>query len=205
MPAYADYYKILINIPSHTLELFENNAAIKTYTIGVGKPYFPTPVGKFKVISKIKNPVWENPYKPAGAVRIKSGKNNPLSTRWIGFYRDSNGEYGIHGTNIESSIGKYSSHGCIRMKQKEAEELFSKINEGCEVKITYNPYKISIDKNNIRVFKYNNVYKLKIDPAQMIKSQLKSLNKKHVINQAALKQAIKMKPGSYLTIGKIIN
>lgn len=34
------------------------------------------------------------------------------------------GTYGIHGTVYPSSIGRNSSHGCIRMKNEDVEELY---------------------------------------------------------------------------------
>jgi L,D-transpeptidase ErfK/SrfK len=35
--------------------------------------------------------------------------------------------YGIHGTNNPPSIGTAASNGCIRMFNKDVEELFNKI------------------------------------------------------------------------------
>ncbi|WP_340147223.1 L,D-transpeptidase [Ruminiclostridium josui] len=36
----------------------------------------------------------------------------------------TDGSYGIHGTNSFYSIGKYISHGCIRMSNYCVEELY---------------------------------------------------------------------------------
>ncbi|HZG73251.1 MAG TPA: L,D-transpeptidase, partial [Chondromyces sp.] len=50
-------------------------------------------------------------------------------TRWVGF--DAKGTdgriYGIHGTNNPSSIGKYISNGCIRMRNSAVELLYEKV------------------------------------------------------------------------------
>jgi lipoprotein-anchoring transpeptidase ErfK/SrfK len=43
--------------------------------------------------------------------------------------------YGIHGTNVPSSIGKAASHGCIRMRQQDLEELFDLVNAGVTVEL----------------------------------------------------------------------
>ena len=43
--------------------------------------------------------------------------------------------YGIHGTNAPGSIGKAASHGCIRMKQRDLEELFKLVRVGDTVSI----------------------------------------------------------------------
>lgn len=133
LPAGANDYQARINVKSRTLQLLNGGKIIKTYKVGVGKPQFPTPVGNFKVISKKINTGWENPYKRKNGSRINPGRGNPLGTRWIGFYRVNKGEYGIHGTNNPSSVGKFSSHGCVRMRIKDAEELFEKLTIGSTV------------------------------------------------------------------------
>lgn len=175
--------KILINIPSKTLEVINSGKVENIYSIGVGRPEFPTPVGDFKVISKITNPNWENPYKPAGEMKIKAGQKNPLGTRWIGFVRNKNGEYGIHGTNNPLSIGKYSSHGCIRMKIKDAEELFSKVDMGTDVFVRNYPYKVFVKDNQIVVQKYKTAYKVSTNKNESIKEQLELLNGNYTVDQ----------------------
>jgi len=44
--------------------------------------------------------------------------------------------YGIHGTNVPESIGHAASHGCIRMRTRDAEELFELVRAGDSVEIT---------------------------------------------------------------------
>ena len=43
--------------------------------------------------------------------------------------------YGIHGTNVPSSIGKAASHGCIRMRQQDLEELYGMVTVGTIVEL----------------------------------------------------------------------
>jgi hypothetical protein len=43
--------------------------------------------------------------------------------------------YGIHGTNVPTSIGKAASHGCIRMGRTDLEELFRMVKLGDTVAI----------------------------------------------------------------------
>jgi len=45
------------------------------------------------------------------------------------------GIYGIHGTNKPWTIGQFASHGCIRMRNKDVEELFEWIPVGTNVLI----------------------------------------------------------------------
>jgi len=195
---------IIINIPSRTLEVIKNTKIIKIYPVGVGKADFPTPIGDFKVISKIVNPGWENPYKPLGKHNVKSGPLNPLGTRWIGFYQYKAGQYGIHGTNNPRSVGKYSSHGCIRMYIKDAEDLFDRIEVGNQVKVRYFPYRLIISNNLIYLKKYPNVYKLSLNCRFLILQQLEIyVNQGYEINWNKVKSVESIKNGDTLIIGRI--
>lgn len=55
---------------------------------------------------------------------------NPYSTANVPW-----GIYGIHGTNKPWSIGQFASHGCIRMRNKDVEELFEWVPVGTPVRI----------------------------------------------------------------------
>jgi hypothetical protein len=43
--------------------------------------------------------------------------------------------YGIHGTNVPSSIGHNASHGCIRLRNGDVEELFEMVAVGDAVEL----------------------------------------------------------------------
>jgi lipoprotein-anchoring transpeptidase ErfK/SrfK len=43
--------------------------------------------------------------------------------------------YGIHGTNDPSSIGTSASNGCIRMNNRDVEELYDILPYGVDVEI----------------------------------------------------------------------
>ena len=47
--------------------------------------------------------------------------------------------YGIHGTNVPSSIGHNASHGCIRMRKADVEELFERLKVGDVVEMVAEP------------------------------------------------------------------
>ncbi|HHY04756.1 MAG TPA: L,D-transpeptidase family protein [Thermoanaerobacterales bacterium] len=144
--------EIVINIPSLTLKLYENGQIIRSYPIAAGKSIKQTPIGEFKVISKIKYPTWS----PKGRKPVPPGPANPLGTRWIGF-KDG---YGIHGNNNPSSIGNFVSSGCIRMRNKDVEELYEKVSIGTPVKITYDICSISHIKDIPCVTVYKDIYRI---------------------------------------------
>ena len=118
---------ILVSIPDRKLALIADGRTLKVYPVAVGAHQSPSPEGEFKIVNRVENPTF---YKP-GTV-IEPGPDNPLGTRWIGLSRKG---YGIHGTNVPSSIGKAASHGCIRMRQQDLEELFTLLREGDVVAI----------------------------------------------------------------------
>jgi lipoprotein-anchoring transpeptidase ErfK/SrfK len=130
---------IIIHLPSRTLALYDGTTLVQKFKVGVGKPQFPTPTGRFTIINTVKNPTWENPYESPGRVKIKPGKDNPLGTRWMGFHLYKGGVYGIHGTNNPQSVGQQSSHGCVRMTIAEAEYLYERIGIGTPVEVTNHP------------------------------------------------------------------
>ncbi len=48
-----------------------------------------------------------------------------FGSRWMGLNVPWGGKYGIHGTNQPGSIGFNASAGCIRMRNKDVEELYN--------------------------------------------------------------------------------
>jgi lipoprotein-anchoring transpeptidase ErfK/SrfK len=115
-----------INLDTNILEVYLNNHVMYTFKVATGKVQKDTPIGTFKIVTKVVNP-WYLPKNIAGG-----DSKNPLGTRWIGLnVPDSNGyKYGIHGTNNPSSIGRYVSQGCIRMYNQDVEWLFQHIPKG---------------------------------------------------------------------------
>ena len=119
--------KIVVSIPHRKLVLFEDGKVQKIYPVAVGAENSPSPTGSFVIKTRLVKPTYYHPGKV-----IPTGPGNPLGTRWIGL---STKGYGIHGTNVENSVGKPASHGCIRMHRKDLEQLFAMVQVGDEVEI----------------------------------------------------------------------
>ncbi len=118
IPGYPDPstlpYRIDISLKKRTLQLYQNNVLQKTYPIAVGRILHGTPIGSYIVLNKAPNP------------------GGPFGTMWMSLSKE---HYGIHGTNDPSSIGKAVSRGCIRMQNRDVEELASIIPIGTLVNI----------------------------------------------------------------------
>jgi lipoprotein-anchoring transpeptidase ErfK/SrfK len=119
--------RIVVSIPDRKLILIDNGRIVKTYAVAVGAPETPSPTGTFQVVTRVPDPAWYQP----GRV-VPPGPGNPLGPRWIGL---SQRGYGIHGTNSPRSIGGAKSHGCIRMRNSDVEELFELVDIGDVVEL----------------------------------------------------------------------
>lgn len=107
---------LTIKVAERVLEVYDNGILLKKYRIAVGKSKSPTPIGEWDVVWKDYN--W----------------GTGFGTRWMGLNVPW-GIYGIHGTNKPWSIGQFTSHGCIRMRNKDVEQLFEWVPIGTVVRI----------------------------------------------------------------------
>lgn len=123
--------RLIVNIAARKIALLEDGKVVKIYPVAVGKNSTPSPSGIFHIASHVVNPT----YTHEGKV-VRPGPANPVGTRWmsLGFKG-----YGLHGTNHPESIGHAASHGCIRMRNHDVEELFELVRVGDEVDLIANP------------------------------------------------------------------
>jgi L,D-transpeptidase catalytic domain len=118
---------IVVSLEDRKLALVEGGKVKKIYTVAVGKPSTPSPVGTLTIERRVVHPTYQHDGKT-----IPPGPRNPIGTRWIGLSRHG---YGIHGTNDPKSIGKAASHGCIRMGNADLEEFYELVAEGDTVEL----------------------------------------------------------------------
>jgi L,D-transpeptidase ErfK/SrfK len=129
----------LFYYPAHT-------NVVMTYPIGIGKPGHMTPLGTTYVTRTKRDPTWTPPAsiraynKKRGIILprvIRGGPDNPLGRRAIYL---SIPEYLIHATNFPESIGSRGSFGCMRMMEKDIEQMFPWVAKGSKVRIVEQPY-----------------------------------------------------------------
>lgn len=118
---------IVVSLEDRKLALLEDGQVKKVYSVAVGKPSTPSPVGTFMIERRVANPTYHHNGKT-----VAPGTRNPVGTRWMGL---STPGYGIHGTNEPKSIGKAASHGCIRMAKADLEEFYGLVQVGDTVKL----------------------------------------------------------------------
>lgn len=120
---------IVVDTDRLTLTLYADGEPFKTYRVAVGRPSQGTlsPVGEWRIVQKSLN--W----------------GGGFGTRWLGLNVPW-GIYGIHGTNKPWSIGTRASAGCIRMHNRDVEELYLWVPVGTRVTIRGVDPDISFDR-----------------------------------------------------------
>lgn len=122
-------FNVLVNKSQNVLFLKSGEEVLKIYHVSTGKDNI-TPVGTFKIATKIEKPVWFK----AGVAPIPSeSPENELGSRWMGF--DTDPHYGIHGTLHPETIGHQLTAGCVRLRNQDVEELFDILPTGTQVVI----------------------------------------------------------------------
>ncbi len=130
------------------LEVRDNGLTVRRFPVAVGMPGWETPVGRFTVLEKTPDPVWEHPQSGA---HTPPGAANPLGSRWIGFHRDCHGRRGwdgesmldvkgcvvagFHGTPHRWTVGHAVSHGCVRLYDEDVRILFEMVSLGMPVTV----------------------------------------------------------------------
>lgn len=145
---------IVVNLAELRLYYFpKGENSVQVYPIGIGQQGLETPVSVTRVSQKIPNPTWT----PTAGIRARSlangielpqvvpaGPNNPLG-RFALRLGIGNGEYLIHGTNAQDSVGLRVSSGCIRMNAPDIEKLFAQVAAGTKVTIINEPVKYAVE------------------------------------------------------------
>ena len=154
---------IIINIPDRTLYYFQRGALITSLPVALGsvtkneKYVWQTPVGKFRITAKVKDPTWTVPssiqtqmeeHGKDVVTSVPPGPENPLGKYAI---RTSIPGILIHSTTMPSSIYSFSSHGCIRLSPTQMKAFFPQIKVNTPGEIIYKPVKLAVTEDG-RIF-----------------------------------------------------
>ncbi len=112
---------------------------VAQFPVSVGRPSDLIPPGRWKITSRIMNPVFH--FDPAKLddrnpkhvkATIPAGPNNPVGIVWLGL---SKPHYGIHGTPEPARVGHTETHGCIHLTNWDALKLASLAAPGLPVDV----------------------------------------------------------------------
>ncbi len=186
----------LAELRLYLLKWFDERLSVTAFPVGIGVEGSETPTGSYKIGQKLKDPVWtipesfRNGYSELPSV-VPPGPDNPLGKYALSLSRS---QYLIHGTNEPLGIGRRVSHGCIRMYPEDIKRLYSMVEIGDKVIITYQPIKIGI-KDNIPYIEVHRDYLNNSNQLQEAIDLLKGRDLLDKINSSILYKAVREKKG----------
>ncbi len=123
-------FHVKVNRSAFTLDLYLQDMYVRSFKVGLGKPGYETPTGRWRVQEhgKLIRPPWTDP--DTGRQYKSSDPDYPLGTRWIGLdgidgLAKSRTGFAIHGTKDPDQIGTAGSRGCIRMYNDDVELMYN--------------------------------------------------------------------------------
>ncbi|MGO9828692.1 MAG: L,D-transpeptidase family protein [Myxococcaceae bacterium] len=149
---------VVVNLSEMRLYFFappdrHGESWVLTLPIGIGSEGAETPLGRFQVIARERNPVWRVPpsilkEEPELPPVVPAGPDNPLGTHAL---RLSGPFILIHGTNKPFGVGRRVSHGCIRLYPEDIPWLYQVVPVGTEVLIEREPVKVGLQNGRVYV------------------------------------------------------
>jgi L,D-transpeptidase ErfK/SrfK len=159
---------LVVNVPEMRLYMFPaegqpgERVTILTWPVGIGAEEAPSPLGPFTVLSKDMYPTWVVPDSIRRTMEqprkiVPPGPDNPLGNYRI---RLSRALYAIHGTNDPWTVGRLTTHGCIRLYPEDIATLYSLVERGTPGEFLYQPVKLGERAGRIYVEVHQDVYRI---------------------------------------------
>lgn len=194
----------VVDIADRTLYWFEGGALKARFPVAVGRNLkWSTPRGRFWIMEKRRDPVWRVPPSIQAEMRaggkavvteVKPGPKNPLGKYFIAL---SGGGVGFHGTNAPGSVGRYATHGCMRMLAADIERLYKESQNGMYVETVYEPVSAAQDElGRVWLEVHQDVYRgRKADPAR-IRERLVAAGLGDIVDWARVDEVVKRQWGT---------
>ena len=135
----GEQYSISVSVPERILELYQNGKLVGSYPITAGSQSLPAPVGEWFVKGFAWMPTfrWDEAilhgsHRSGNFFQLPAGPNDPVGILWMELNHKGSG---IHGTDVPETIGRTTSHGCIRLSNWNALDLGTKVLPGVRVSI----------------------------------------------------------------------
>ena len=141
---------LLVSVSERSLAVLRGDEVLHRFAVGVGTGTrlsrgggedwtFATPTGEFEVGRKKRDPVWYAP----DWYYVERGLPIPPAYSEVRYRPGVLGDYAlylsdeiaIHGTEDESTVGRASSHGCLRMRNADIAVVFRLVEVGTRVVI----------------------------------------------------------------------
>jgi L,D-transpeptidase ErfK/SrfK len=204
IPPRAPRKGLVLNLPEMRLYDYTQGPDARVYPIAIGAVETPSPTGNLRVEWKAFEPVWRVPASiravdPDLPSEVAPGPDNPLGRHWLGI----GDGYGIHGTNNRWSIGRLTTHGCIRLDNDDIAELYERIPVGMPVLSLYQTVKLGRSGDDLFVEVHPDLYARDTDPLQAVLSELLALDVLEYVERDALEAALRDPRGIPQWIGTL--
>jgi len=157
---------LLINVAELRLFMFPDTTVpgedvpVLTWPIGAGDSLWQTPIAPFTITSKDTNPTWVVPASIYSKMQhprrvVPPGPDNPLGKHRIRLSLDT---YLIHGTNDPWTVGRLTTHGCVRLYPEDVAFLYTLVDRGTTGVFVYQPVKLGRADDRIYVEVHRDIY-----------------------------------------------
>lgn len=197
---------IVINLAELRLYYYPpGGSVVYTYSVGIGRQGWKTPLMTTRVASKAEDPTWYPPKSVRDErkendgydlpLAIPPGTNNPLGKYALRLAEPS---YVIHGTNNEPGVGHRVSAGCIRMYNANIKELFQNSRVGTRVQVVYQVHKIGWQDGDLYLEVHEPLSDMPSESLEAILKEVGEIASKHPgvrVKRRAVADAVEEKRG----------
>lgn len=137
----ADEYWIQVNKEQLRLSLYKGREVQKSWYVSIGKGKGTektsrmdsiTPAGTYTIYRVVED-ASKLVFDPKWFAEEGEPQEGVYGTKLISFY--NKWQIAVHGTNAPWSVGRRATHGCIRMRNKEIEDLTTYVKPKMKIEI----------------------------------------------------------------------
>ena len=137
----ADEYWIQVNKEQLRLSLYKGREVQKSWYVSIGKGKCTektsrmdliTPAGTYTIYRVVED-ASKLVFDPKWFAEEGEPQEGVYGTKLISFY--NKWQIAVHGTNAPWSVGRRATHGCIRMRNKEIEDLTTYVKPKMKIEI----------------------------------------------------------------------
>lgn len=199
---------IIINVPDRTLYFFRHGRLAISLPVALGVPVtnekydWRTPLGKFKITAKMKDPTWIVPPSIQSEMEengkevitsIPPGPENPLGKFAM---KTSLPGILIHSTIKPGSIYGFASHGCIRVYPDKMEELFNAVKVSTPGEVIYRPVKLAVTEDGrVLLEAHKDVYDKNVEIAREARAMIQKQKLGNRVDWKKVENVIRQKTG----------
>ncbi|HSN84050.1 MAG TPA: L,D-transpeptidase family protein [Polyangiales bacterium] len=208
---------LVLNVPEMRLYYYPPRIpgqpdVVHTFPVSIGRMDWSTPIGTTRIVEKTENPRWRPPDSIIAEHAsngdklpevVPPGPDNPLG-RFA--FRLGIPGYLIHSTNKPYGVGMRVTHGCIRMYPENIEFLYPLVPVGTPVRIINQPIKVGWLGDQLYVEIHPPLEEE--TPGRSLRKrvleevQAESSRRRVVLDEGALKTALKLQNGIPMPIGR---